>query len=162
VVELLEKSDAVRASAKVINGKATFPYQHSGDVYARLYIDSNGNGKWDTGVLTDSIQPEEVYYFPKKISLKENWDVEQTWNIYETPLDLQKPLEIKKNKPKTKKGERNNGPTDEEEDEDEFGPNGGYGPGGYGSGYGNGNRNTGNFGNYGNFTGGGGGRQIRR
>ena len=162
VVELLEKSDAVRTSAKVINGKATFPHQRSGDVYARLYIDANENGEWDTGLLTDSIQPEEVYYFPKKISLKKNWDVEQAWNIYETALDLQKPLEIKKNKHKTKKGERN-GQNDEDDEDDEFGPYGGYGPGGYGSGYGNGNRNTGNYGNYGNFTGGmGGSQQLRR
>ncbi|MCM1224148.1 MAG: Ig-like domain-containing protein, partial [Lachnospiraceae bacterium] len=153
VVELLEKSDAVRTQAKVKNGKAVFPYQNSGDVYARLFIDSNDNGVWDTGSLADSIQPEEVYYYPKKIALKKNWDVEQAWNIYETPLDTQKPLEIKKNKPKTKKGERNGQNGDEEDEDDEFGPAGGYGPGGYGSGYGNGNHSTGNYGNYGSFGG---------
>lgn len=149
-VELLDKSDATRSMAKVVNGKAYFPYQNAGDVYARLFIDKNGNGVWDTGALLDSIQPEEVYYFPKKIALKKNWDVEQAWNIYETPVDLQKPLDIKKNKPKTKKGERLNDQEDDEED-DEFGPAGGYGPGGYGSGYGNGNRSTGNYGSYGRY-----------
>lgn len=160
VVELLDKSDAVRAWAKVENGKASFPYQNAGDVYARLFIDSNDNGQWDTGTLLDSIQPEEVYYFPKKIVLKKNWDIEQAWNVYETALDLQKPLDIKKNKPKTKKGDKNRQQDDEDEEDDEFGPAGGYGPGGYGSGYGNGNHSTGNFGNFGSFT--GGGRQMSR
>lgn len=134
VVELLTKSDAVKAVAPVVNGKAYFPHQASGDVYARLFIDANSNGEWDTGSVADSIQPEEVYYFPKKIVLKKNWDIEQAWNIYEQPLDTQKPWDIKKNKPKVKKGERAPGqPYDDEEEDDEYG---GYGPGGYNSGYG--------------------------
>ncbi len=69
-----------------------------------------------------AIQPDYVYYFPKIINVKKNWDVEQTWDVFETALDLQKPDKIKKNKPK-----RNNNRTfeeeDEEEDEDEFGAN---------------------------------------
>lgn len=118
IVELLDKSDKVIATAPVVNGKADLPYQNPGTVYARLFIDSNHNGKWDTGNLIDSIQPEEVYYFPKKIVLKKNWDVTQDWNIYDTPLDMQKPYEIKKNRPKLKKGEQAPVDPDEEEEED--------------------------------------------
>lgn len=118
IVELLDKGDKVIATAPVVNGKADLPYQNPGTVYARLFIDSNHNGKWDTGNLIDSIQPEEVYYFPKKIVLKKNWDVTQDWNIYDTPLDMQKPYEIKKNRPKLKKGEQAPVDPDEEEEED--------------------------------------------
>lgn len=74
----------------------------AGEYYARLYIDRNGNGEYDTGIL-DSIQPEETYYCPKKIVLKKNWEVEQRWNIFDSPIDLQKPKELVKNKPKEKK-----------------------------------------------------------
>ena len=80
----------------------------------------NANGRWDTGIL-DSIQPEEVYYFPKPLKLKKNWDVAQDWNINELPLDAQKPEAIKKNKPKLRPGERRERTDEDDEDEDEFG-----------------------------------------
>jgi hypothetical protein len=82
-----------------------------------LFLDNNHNGKWDTGNLLDSIQPEEVYYYPKKLDLKKNWDVDQSWNIYELPVDKQKPYAILKNKPKLKSGEK--APEDEKSDEDD-------------------------------------------
>ncbi len=130
IVEILDKSDKPVAEAPVVNGLAEFPYIDAGEYYARLYIDANGNGKYDTGIL-DSIQPEETYYYPNKILLKKNWDVEQSWNIYDLPIDMQKPKEIVKNKPKKAKRRRNKDGTyvDEEtgetiRDEDE---NDGYG-----------------------------------
>lgn len=128
IVELLDKGDKVIATAPVVKGTAKFPYMNPGTVYARLYIDKNNNGVWDTGSLLDSIQPEEVYYFPKKINLKKNWDISQEWNIYETAYDMQKPYEIKKNKPKLKKGEKAPQQNDEEDEEDDgvFGDNNAY------------------------------------
>lgn len=93
-------------------------YLNPGTYYARMFIDTNGDGRWTTGSVADSIQPEEVFYFPKKLNLKKNWDVEQSWNIYEVPVDLQKPAEIKKNKPKLKKGEKPEGTTEEEEEDE--------------------------------------------
>ena len=100
VVELLNSSDKVSASAPVNGGgSAALEFVPPGAYYVRLFIDANGNGRWDTGNVKSGLQPEEVYYFPKKLNLRKNWDVEQSWNIYETALDLQKPLEIKQNKP---------------------------------------------------------------
>ncbi len=123
VVELLSASDAVVAVAAVENGEAIFRYVMPGTYYARLFVDRNGNGKYDTGNLSGgkNLQPEEVYYYPKKINLKKNWDVEQSWNVYELPLDTQKPLDIKKNKPRPKPGEIREH-SDEEEDEDYYDP----------------------------------------
>ncbi|MDE7377183.1 MAG: Ig-like domain-containing protein [Muribaculaceae bacterium] len=118
VVELLNKSDAVIATAPVVNGRAVFRYLNPGQVYARLYIDANANGKWDPGSIADWRQPEEVYYFDKKINLRANWDVTQDWDIYAVPVDQQKPYDIKKNKPKLKAGEKPpTDPADEEEDD---------------------------------------------
>lgn len=122
VVEIIGKDDKPVMSAPLVGGVAEFPYLQPGDIYARLYIDRNGNGKYDTGNLLENIQPEEVFYFPKKLTLKKNWDVEQSWNIYETAVDLQKPKELVKNKPKEKKKRRRNPDgsyvRDEEEDEE--------------------------------------------
>lgn len=119
-VELLNESDKVVRtvtvstpsrlgpdSTMVVAGaaRAEFSNLDPATYYARLYIDANANGRWDTGNVAAGIQPEEVYYFPKKMELRANWDVENPWAIYETPLDQQKPARIKKNKPKLKKGE---------------------------------------------------------
>lgn len=62
VVEVLSTSDAPVASAPVEGNLATIEYLKPGTYYARLFIDANGDGKWTTGSIADSIQPEEVYY----------------------------------------------------------------------------------------------------
>lgn len=123
IVELLSGNDAVVDTASVVNDVATFNHLLPGTYYARLFIDENSNKKWDTGDMLASIQPEEVYYFSKKLVLKANWDIEQAWNIYELPIDTQKPLDIKKNKPKVKNGQTESR-EDEEEEEDDFFRNG--------------------------------------
>ena len=120
VVEVLSTSDAPVASAPVEGNLATIEYLKPGTYYARLFIDANGDGKWTTGSIADSIQPEEVYYYPKKVTLKKNWTIEQSWDINELPVDKQKPMEIKKNKPKRKKGEQDDRPAGDEDEEDDF------------------------------------------
>lgn len=142
--QLLDKSDKPLRAVPVENNQAVFLYVKPGTYYARLFIDENENGKWDTGSIQDSIQPEEVYYYPKKLVLKQNWDVEQTWDINELPVDQQKPLDIKKNKPKLKNREREPDEYDEEEDD---GYNDFFNPGSSDNrnsrnGFGNGNRNN--------------------
>ena len=119
VVEVLDASDKVVAATPVKGNMGKVEYLSPGTYYARLFIDADTNGVYSTGVL-DSIQPEEVYYYPKKVTLKKNWGVEQPWNIYELPLDMQKPQEIKKNKPKRKSGEPDPNSGEEDEEEDEF------------------------------------------
>lgn len=120
IVEILNSSDQPVASAPVIGSSVTVKYLNPGSYYARLYIDSDSDRMWTTGSVNDTIQPEETYYYPKKINLKKNWTVEQSWDIDELPVDMQKPSEIKKNKPKRKKGERDTGRRTDEDDEDEY------------------------------------------
>lgn len=122
IVEVLNTSDKPVGYAPVENNIATIAYLPPGTYYARLYIDANGDGQWTTGSLSDSIprQPEETYYYPKKLTLKKNWTIEQSWDINELPVDQQKPQEIKKNKPKRKKGDPEEPRNGDEEEEDEF------------------------------------------
>lgn len=126
VVELLSGGDKPVASAPLIDGVAEFNFVNPGTYYARAFIDTNRNGEWDTGDLKSHRQPEEVYYYPKKLNIRKNWDVEQSWDIYALPLDTQKPLEIKKNKPVTKESDINSD-TDEDEDGEYYDSN--FGPG---------------------------------
>lgn len=126
VVELLTGNDIPVRQATVAGGRAEIEYVKPGNYYARLYVDRNENGRYDQGSFTDSIQPEDVYYYPKKLNLKKNWDIEQSWNINELPIDMQKPNEIKKNKPKKQPGEIDRDEDEEDEDEefDFFNPGG--------------------------------------
>ena len=119
VVEVLDGSDKVVAAAPVKGNIGRVEYLSPGTYYARLFIDADTNGVYSTGIL-DSIQPEEVYYYPKKITLKKNWGIEQPWDIYELPIDLQKPQDVKKNKPKRKRGENDPDDNNEDEEDDEF------------------------------------------
>ena len=99
-VELLNSGDAPVRKAKVKEGGVLFMDLKPDKYYARIVIDTNGNGMWDTGNYTEKRQPEEVYYSPKVYKIMQNWQVEETWNVNSTPLAKQKPLEITKNKPK--------------------------------------------------------------
>ncbi|MBD5244025.1 MAG: hypothetical protein HDS57_00965 [Barnesiella sp.] len=118
VVQLLSSSDQPVAWAPVVNGTAAFAFVPPGTYYARLFADRNGNSIYDTGSIELSLQPEDTYYYPKKIPLKQNWDAVVNWDVNELPLDLQKPLDIKKNKPKPKPGEMPE-PTDSDDEEEE-------------------------------------------
>lgn len=121
VVELLDSKDDSVRTARVENGEAAFLYIDPGTYYARLYVDANGNGRYDRGDVKLGVQPEETYYYPKKITLKKNWDIEQAWDINELPVDAQKPEDIKKNKPEQRRswdndGRRRQDGSEEEED----------------------------------------------
>lgn len=118
IVELLDGTDKVVLHTQVKKHRAELLNLQPGKYYARLFIDRNGNGKYDTGNYDLHLQPEETVYFPGAINLKKNWDVEQTWDIYATPIDKQKPEAIKKNKPERKKWDKVI-PEKTEADEDE-------------------------------------------
>ena len=98
LVQLLDSSDKPVRTEKVQNGTAEFYYLTSGKYYMRAIVDRNGNGKWDTGNYLTGTQPEEVYYYNGMIEAKAKWDLTKEWNLTATPLDRQKPDEIKKQK----------------------------------------------------------------
>lgn len=119
IVELLDGTEKIVLRAPVKNHRAELLNLLPGKYYARLFIDRNGNGKYDTGNYDMHLQPEETVYYPGAINLKKNWDVEQTWDIYATPIDKQKPEAIKKNKLERKKWEKvNTEKTETDEDEE--------------------------------------------
>lgn len=104
VVQLLDQSEKIIKQVRTeANGDAVFFYVKPGGYYARAFRDRNGNGVWDTGNYDADLQPEEVYYFPGRIDCKEKWDITRPWNLNATPLNMQKPGEITKQKPDKEK-----------------------------------------------------------
>lgn len=148
IVELLNQSDAVVDTAIVRNATATFRFITPGTYYARAYVDANRNMRWDTGNLADSLQPEDVFYYPKKLVLRKNWDIDQEWALFATPVDAQKPDDIKKNKPKTRDRSDSRSDRDDEDyyddEEDGFDQNNYFNENSWGNGsqYNNARRNN--------------------
>lgn len=128
---LLDKQGKVVRTVDVIGNYADFYDLTPDTYYVMLVLDANGNGKWDTGNYSEHRQPEDVFYYPTAIKLKKYSDVTQSWSIYATPVNLQKPEAIKRNKPeerssilkKKEKGDKKND-SDEEDEDDEFNSNG--------------------------------------
>lgn len=119
-VELLNSSDKLVLAVPVKDHRAEFINMMPAKYYARIVIDRNGNGEYDTGNYDEKRQPEETYYYPSAINLKKNWDVEQTWDIYALPIDMQKPNDIKKNKPERKRWAEPETSVENDEEDDGF------------------------------------------
>ena len=107
-VELLDATGKIVRKMPVRDHRASFYFLAAGKYGARLINDRNGNNVWDTGDYSLKIQPEEVYYYPQIINLKVMWKIEENWNVDSTPLDKQKPEEMKKQKPDQDKKNRGN------------------------------------------------------
>jgi hypothetical protein len=47
----------------------------------KAIIDSNGNGRWDTGEFIKKTQPEKVLVHTKLFEVRTNWELEETWDL---------------------------------------------------------------------------------
>ena len=82
MVELLDKSGEVLEQA-VMERQQPMPFTliKPEKYILRVTYDDNQNKMWDAGNFLAKRQSEEVYYFPKEIDVRANWDVEQTVNL---------------------------------------------------------------------------------
>ena len=104
IVQLLNKSDKIVAELPAEkDGRADFFFMKPTEYYLRCFVDYDGNGVWSTGNYDRGLQPEPVYYFPKPITVKAKWDIEQDWAPLEIGRMWQKPIEITKQKPDKEK-----------------------------------------------------------
>lgn len=70
-----EKKEIIISSQRIFkNTKVTFSNYKTGIYYARIVYDNNKNGNWDTGNVSKGLQPEKIWYAPKELSIKANWD----------------------------------------------------------------------------------------
>lgn len=84
IVQLLAntKDEKVLQKIQVIgDGKIEFPYLKPEKYKIRLILDTNKNGKWDTGYLAGNLQPEKVVYYPKVIKVRSNFEYKENWQI---------------------------------------------------------------------------------
>lgn len=61
----------------------TLEYLNPGPYILKLIYDTNGNRVWDSGNYTEKRQAERVFYFPKELVIRGNWEIEEVWLIDE-------------------------------------------------------------------------------
>ncbi|OYU97579.1 MAG: hypothetical protein CFE21_04605 [Bacteroidetes bacterium B1(2017)] len=66
-------------------------YINPGNYKLKVVLDRNKNGKWDNGNLKKREQPEDVFYYNQAITVKANWDIEQSIDIKQIISNL-KPI----------------------------------------------------------------------
>lgn len=91
ILELLDEKDEVVRTLLADGEKILFRHLEPKTYGLRAYIDSNEDGKWTTGDWAKKRQPEPVFYFPKMLTLKANWDFEERFSLPDAPNPNQKP-----------------------------------------------------------------------
>ena len=52
-----------------------FNYVNAGEYSIRVFIDNNNNGKWDPGNIFRNEEPEQIFFYPEKITIRANWEL---------------------------------------------------------------------------------------
>lgn len=98
VIQLLNKNEKVirQVTFSALEKTIMFKYLKPSKYYLKLFFDPNNNGLWDPGNYDKQEQSEMVIYYPKPILLEmANWDLEEDWDIWSTPVIEQKLVELK-------------------------------------------------------------------
>lgn len=109
IVQLLanDKEEKVLQKIQVLeDGKIEFPYLKPEKYIIRMISDTNQNGKWDTGFLASSLQPERVVYYPKIIRVRSNFDIEESWTANFEPEEKKSLIDEEAEKEKARKKEQ--------------------------------------------------------
>ena len=76
---LTEKDEAVATKPVRETGDVLFERLKGNTYMLRLSLDLNGDSIWTTGDYIQKRQPEPMYYFPKRLKIRDNWDFEETF-----------------------------------------------------------------------------------
>lgn len=91
VLQLLDEQDKVLRTIPQTAEGVQLRYLEPKIYYLRLFIDENGDGKWTGGNWEKRRHPEPVYYFPKRLNLRANWDFEEHFDYRAVPQLQSKP-----------------------------------------------------------------------
>ncbi|MFB2119201.1 Ig-like domain-containing protein [Parapedobacter sp. 2B3] len=85
LVQLInEKMDVIFRSIPIATSTDIPFHQFPGGKYTiRVVYDENNNGKWDTGNVYETKQPERVWYLGKTFIIRANWEQEELITIPE-------------------------------------------------------------------------------
>lgn len=94
IVQLLDGGGKVVKQTAAKNGRAEIYYLPPRDYYLRCFFDHNGDGLWTPGEWSSRRPAEEVFYLPKALNIRANWDLNEDWDLTALPLNQQKPTQL--------------------------------------------------------------------
>ncbi|MDP2337463.1 MAG: Ig-like domain-containing domain [Bacteroidota bacterium] len=109
IVQLLAntKEEKVLQRIQILeDGQIEFPFLKPEKYKIKLILDSNKNGKWDTGYLAGNLQPEAVVYYPKVIKVRSNFEYKENWRIDYKPNYKKEVIDEELEKEKARKKEQ--------------------------------------------------------
>ncbi len=82
IIQLITEKGAVISQQIITSEKRVdFGILSPGKYGLKAILDSNANGRWDTGIFLKKIQPEKVVVHPKIFEVRTNWELEETWDL---------------------------------------------------------------------------------
>ncbi|MBK5203530.1 MAG: Ig-like domain-containing protein [Prolixibacteraceae bacterium] len=109
ILKVLKNSndeEVINTVSVLKDGEVEIPFIKPDTYKLAIILDSNGNGKWDPGILDKKIQPEHILYYNKVIKVRSNFEIHETWSI---PKNVQyKKIIFDEEKEKAKEKERKN------------------------------------------------------
>lgn len=101
ILEIVNDNNAIISSHPISKKSVVKLTNYKQGIYfGRIVYDENKNGIWDTGNVKEGIQPEAIWYEPKELSIRANWDRNEIIKIpLVAPLPTPKPKEKIENKP---------------------------------------------------------------
>lgn len=87
IVQLFRGEKIVAQWQVLDSGPLKFEYLTPDTYKVKLIFDANKNGKWDSGDYHYRIQPEQVAFFEKEITVRANWDISESWDLQAEPGD---------------------------------------------------------------------------
>ncbi len=103
MIQVLDEKDQPIRTERATSKGTLFKHLAPKSYYLRMFLDKNGDGKWTTGDYLTRRQPEPVFYFSNKLTLRANWDFEETFRYLDKPIEDQKPQELRKDASEKKK-----------------------------------------------------------
>ena len=94
-IQLLNEKEVVIREYAANQEGVLFEYLAPASFFLRLYIDENGDGQWTTGDWLLKRQAEPIYYYPKKLKLRANWDFEEQFDHLAVPQIDSKPKALR-------------------------------------------------------------------
>lgn len=86
LLEVTNENKAI-VNSLVVSKDTTVSFNNyrAGKYFIRIIYDTNKNGVWDTGNVKLGIQPEKIWNEPKELSIRANWDRNETITLPKEP-----------------------------------------------------------------------------
>ena len=81
IVTLWKGEHKIQEDRLTSSSTITYSYLNPDTYRISAFCDENDNGMWDSGNYSSKRQPEKVFAFPKNISIRAYWDLEETFKI---------------------------------------------------------------------------------